>query len=482
MDKQIYPYILLIPFIGVFFLIYYLIDHHLEENGKKIKYITFTLMIIFCSIYFILANIMMFNPNADLGILYELIMRYAKTGDFINVYKAHAASDYLAIYPNNHMVFFLLAIFNRALYYLHLLKYSLYACANLSALCVSFSLINTWLISKQIFDNKKSLFIVLLVGSFVPLSLYSCYFYTDTLALPFFTGALCLYVKAIRLKDMKKSMIFMILSAIVFALGYKMKGSLAVPFLTGIIYNFIKFHWKKSLALSLCFILVFTCSLKMINMSFEYLGIYNETRAKLHEFPFEHWVNMGLRDPGGFSKEQYRFTFRLKDAKTKKIENRKLLKSTLNKKINDGSLITHLNIKTIYIWSEADYHVKKQVWVTPLNPHTFGFESYIRLSHPDARVYNLFKSGKFERKLFDIYTRCFQLMLLIMFIIGTFKTLIKPNKDERLIFQGITIGIAIFLLIWEARSRYLLSLTPAMLLLMVYSFEDLLQLIRRGHE
>jgi hypothetical protein len=217
-------------------------------------------------------------------------------------------------------------------------------------------------------------------------------------------------------------------------------------------------------------------------MSFEYLGIYNETRAKLHEFPFEHWVNMGLRDPGGFSKEQYRFTFRLKDAKTKKIENRKLLKSTLNKKINDGSLITHLNIKTIYIWSEADYHVKKQVWVTPLNPHTFGFESYIRLSHPDSRVYNLFKSGKFERKLFDIYTRCFQLMLLIMFIIGTFKTLIKPNKDERLIFQGITIGIAIFLLIWEARSRYLLSLTPAMLLLMVYSFEDLLQLIRRGHE
>ena len=37
MDKQIYPYILLIPFIGVFFLIYHLIDHHLEENGKKIK-------------------------------------------------------------------------------------------------------------------------------------------------------------------------------------------------------------------------------------------------------------------------------------------------------------------------------------------------------------------------------------------------------------------------------------------------------------
>lgn len=66
-----------------------------------------------------------------------------------------------------------------------------------------------------------------------------------------------------------------------------------------------------------------------------------------------------------------------------------------------------------------------------------------------------------------------------MLFIGTFKMFIRPTINARLIYQGITLGIALFLLIWEARSRYLLSLTPAMLMLMFYGFDDLYLLSQR---
>jgi hypothetical protein len=66
-----------------------------------------------------------------------------------------------------------------------------------------------------------------------------------------------------------------------------------------------------------------------------------------------------------------------------------------------------------------------------------------------------------------------------MMLIGAIKRILIPKVDERLIYQGITLGIALLLLIWEARSRYLLSLTPAMLMLMFYGFDDLYLLSQR---
>ena len=270
------------------------------------------------------------------------------------------------------------------------------------------------------------------------------------------------------------------ISAIVFSIGYKMKGSLGIPFLVCAVYLLLKLNWKKSIPALLCFILVFTANLKIFTKSFNYLGIVNEERLYKSEFPFEHWVAMGLVEPGGFYAPDFEHTLSLENSKVKKEECAKLVKDRINDRLKKRTMYKHIKSKKDYIWSEADYHVSLQVYEYPLNPLRFGLENYNRLVHPNSKIYNLFKKGKMENDFFITYTKCFHLTFFIMMFIGAIKRILIPKVDERLIYQEITLGIALFLLIWEARSRYLLLLTPVMLMLMFYGFDDLFQLLQNN--
>ncbi|MBP3275208.1 glycosyltransferase family 39 protein [Kandleria sp.] len=477
--QQLTPFIFVLPLMLFLFCLYYCINKYFDENEKKLKYLT-AIIIGFCIlVYFFLANKMKFYANADLECIYKIALRYAKTHDFTTAYKAVTLYDYLATYPNNHMVFFMLSIFYRILNSLNLLKYYLTASVNLSALFMSLSLIFTWLSCKEIFGYKKSLFIVILTGMFLPLTLYVSYFYTDVLALPFFTGALYLYFKAIKIEKTKKRLLLFALSTLVFSIGYKMKGSLGIPFLVCVIYLLLKWNWRKSIPAVLCLILIFTVNISIIKTGFNLLGIVNEERLYKHEFPSEHWIAMGLLDPGGFYLPDFQHTLSLKNSTIKKKECRKIISQRLNEMIDKGKVYSHLKNKTDFIWSEADYHVSLQVWEYPSDPYRYGLENFNRLVHPNSKIYNLFKKGEPANDFFMIYTKCFHLLFFVMLFIGTFKMFIRPTINARLIYQGITLGIALFLLIWEARSRYLLSLTPAMLMLMFYGFDDLYLLSQR---
>ena len=86
--------------------------------------------------------------------------------------------------------------------------------------------------------------------------------------------------------------------------------------------------------------------------------------------------------------------------------------------------------------------------------------------HPDSFLYNLLFVNNITVTLFNAYTQGVTYAFIMIVIIGS---LIKlQTKDHSLDYLRLTlIGLFIFFLLWENRSRYIFNYIPIFVLIIV---------------
>ena len=384
-------------------------------------------------------------PVTDSAVIEASARNYGMSGDMKTIYHGleERRINYFATYPNNWGVLLLLSFVYRGFYLVFGVMPKIIPTI-ITTLAIQISLIFTYLSAKLIFKDKVRPLFCLAMCLLTPMFyLYCTSFYTDILSMPFTIIGLYLFLRAIGSKKFHRFLLWITAAGVVIGLGYTMKGSVVVCIVAFAIYAFLKLGWRHCLST----VLIMVACLGIINTALEKTALALEVTDKqtLQEerVPVHHWVMMSLKGKGGFNNEDFLYTKSFKGEEAKKEANIKEIKKRI-KDYGISGLIEHENEKITATWTDGK------------------FFSNHRLSASTG------KNGvlKFVRKNlgFEIYSHLIHVVLLTLMLFSFIHGIFEKRITKTGLIRLIVFGIALFLLIWETKSRYLVNFVPIMIL------------------
>lgn len=376
-------------------------------------------------------------PGWDFGSVYLGAVELAEDGTF-----SDQSKWYFTTYPNNVAVCLFLAGFFKL--FGGLGDYiTLGVLLNIFLLVLGIGFL--FLLVLRMYGVRSAFLALLLCALFAPFYMHTPIFYTDTFALPFVTGAFLAY--ELRKKNTK----FLILTAVILALGYKTKGSLGVILIALLIHIWLqKGKAAELVKQSAMLIAPFLFMVIFLNVLPGQMSLLDAADKQKNEFPFEHWLAMGLEGSGGYNGDIYWMTASVEGKEEKTAVDRAFIREKLQEYGFSG-MCQHLKKKILFTWGDGVYFAPEKLKRDPLQ------ESPL---HPWV-LYDGAQYGKTYR-----YCSAVQLLLLGGILLSVLCNLLQKGEVKEVqAMQLAVFGLFLFLLIWETRSRYLVNFVPVFILL-----------------
>lgn len=430
------------------------------------------LLLIGCIILFIVQLYIAYNiyflSGWDAGVL-----RKAST-DLVNkqlLDSQYPFYKYFTRYPNNVFLTYIFTIIKEITIF--------FGGDNLdfSLVIVSVLLVNisAWFITKSaaiVFKNRYypilTLFIYVI---YIALSPWITIPYSDTYSIAFTTAILYFYLNRDNMNKYLAWFLILILSFI----GYLIKPTCIIVLIAIMLLELWKFIFlsnkqkikciKYLLVLLSCVMLFSTIK----NYSYSYLG-YKED--KTNEFPATHFLMMGLNPvtKGVYYEKDVSYTDSFNSKEKKIAANLDVVKKRLKKygvngyfKLLSEKLMTNYNDGT-FAWSvEGDFYSKILD-----EPNDANAQLLRDIYYYDGIYY----------KNYATYQQSIWITILFFMLIAVKKIAVMINKDSYVIALAI-IGITLFLLLFEARARYLFLYSPYYILLAVMGVQNFIAFMHR---
>lgn len=372
-----------------------------------------------------------FEPINDLKYISQIAANYVQNGTsdlYSGVVEQH--QHYLAVYPNNHMLVLIIAACYKTTYVLtgHISNL-LPTLLNIAALNLSYVFMCKC--ARLVYKPEKALVCAIRGLMFVPLITYAPFFYTDSLCMPFVTAAAYLYIKWLKREESEKGYLTLISCALLLAVGYKIKGSAVILLIAIFVDMIIKQRGfkRKLLPAGTMFLSFIAASVLICHTATAVLGLSEEELYK-YKFPVIHWVMMSADGNGGYNPKDFFFTNAVDGYDNKVVADKERL---LQKVEEQGAVgfVGHLRKKLTYTWKDGTY-----------------MSGYY---HKNSRL----MSGNF----FRVLAETLHFTLLIMMLKGYIGSIREENDElsQPFFLKICHMGLLAFLLIWEARCRYLVS-------------------------
>lgn len=460
-------------FIVVMFVIYYTYTRTLNRSMflrsvDKRLYVPLTIVTV-CAFMFVFqlaaGYLLACDPVTDVKILNGFSADFARSGNF-NLVKTDYMDHYMIKYQNNFIILFILSALYRTSYLLSG-SVSAYLPITLNAAAINASVLLTVFLSRKLFGDRKALLTLLLCVFFAPFYTYTAFYYTDSLSMPFLVGSVYLFVYAVKSEIPYKKYLFIILCGGLIFISFKLKGSIILLLIGILVYLFLKLKPKRAAIISLSLVMGFVMFGAVYNAGFNHSNIVSEGLSERYEYPYTHWLMIGLKGYGHYNQKDSEFTHSFSNKELKTKANLDKIKSRI-KKFGGSGIIKHLGKKAIWTWEDGTYYISHHIE----NPLRTNFLHSVVLQH-----------GK-KHFVFYAYSCAFQLFIILMMIVSSFKAIRNPKPDFMTLFRIIVFGAFLFFLIWETRSRYLYNLTPLFLILAVdglsYIGDNFIRLKKKG--
>ncbi len=429
----------LIFWVIIFLILFYVIDRFiLKKMSKKSK-------IVFCCIaLLVFLGLELFsyftfkvNPSWDFGAVFGSANDFVRTASF--------DVDYFTMYPNNC---FLLLIEIIAVVITGGRDIGFYL-LNIAVIFLSFLL--TILTAKKIGGIDLAVKVAIVGLLITPWYLYTPIVYSDTVGIlfPILTIYLWLDLKEGKLSPTKEKILIMEIT-ILSAIAFLIKPLAAIGFVAIIIDTFfnkvIVLNLKKIIkvlkVMSLSLLLFFAVVWMFNFVAYKYL-LKTDMPAK-NTIPYTHWIMMGLKGQfGGYNWEDKNATLQYNDYSAKKEFNIKEIKSRLSE-YGPAGYVNFLANKFEWTWADGTFFVNNKLMRFPIRGNT-------RLSN-----YIAFDKDKIYSSVATVIYASLMFIILFCIIYDVF----KQKNDVIRVMSLMCFGIALFLLIWEARSRYIYILIP----------------------
>jgi len=384
-------------------------------------------------------------PAWDFGRVQRGAWELIKNGYFVE----DSTIDYFLSIPNNFFVVIYLYRFIKMLMAVGM--HPADAVLLLNTLSLTLSILFVFLVFQKLGRPQQGLFTAMYCFIFAPMLLYASIYYTDTLSMPYVCAVLYLAVCAARGKNRWSKVIYGVLAGLSAGVGFLLKASPAIALIAIVICAFLAFG-KKSIPFSAISVAVFALVAVLWQLychSNPYLSFPKEPYHG--RLTASHYIMMGLRGNGGYSAEDHAFSSAIPTLELRKTENMRVITERVGEYGFSG-MLAHLRDKTEFTWADGGYYAPRKIAIEPVS----GSEllKYLSLdgTHYTATAAVLAAS---------------QLLLLFLLAFGACRNVLSRESeiDVNAVARLAVLGLAVFLLIWETRSRYLINFTPYLALL-----------------
>lgn len=443
-------YVAVFLFIVAFTTIVFVLKKY-EENltNKRTWIILGIFMFVMAVVLVIVGYKLRCNPVTDLKVINQVAKNFAVNGSFAHAYNGlpKGNADYLARYPNNNCIAMLLAFYYRAVY-LILGYIPLYAPVLLNTVAIFAAVIFTILIAKKIGGNLMAVITAILCLIFLPFYTYTPYFYTDSLTLPFVTGTIFIFICATKMEKRVQRYILMFVCGALLLVGFRLKGSVIIVLVAIFTYIILSMNLKRACCMILVLLVGFGSTFVGYNALLKSQNITTEKISYKEEFPLTHWVMLGLNKKMGYVDDDRKLTSRYDGKDAKMQANIKEIKKRLEN-FGAAGLAVHFSNKAVFAWNDGTYYIENHIY-EPIESNVL--HEFVL----DDGVYH---------NQFLIYSNGFHFFMLLMIICSLIKGIKKPKIDYQTLIKGVIFGIFVFFLIWETRSRYIMNITPLLLII-----------------
>lgn len=429
--------------------LYWLITKSKLQVGRFGKKEILILFLIFICIQLILGISLRVKPSWDFGFVYDEAVRLTETGNWTITNKS-----YFLMYPNNQFYLVTLTCIFKFFSFFHITNYVVLGIL-VNIVFVDLSLWVLFLCMKKLWGYKIAVFGLILSFLCNAYITYLPIFYTDTFPLLFTNISLLLYIVIMKEKDIRKCAGYMILLVISCMIGFEYKATVIIVFIAIVLHMFFLLPSKKGLFLILLGCIGFAGSAKLYSFAFDQSNLLDATQQDRYNYPYSHWLMMGLKTPGGYNEKDFYYTKSFITKQEKTDANLKVINQRLSDMGGIG-VIQHLAKKINYTWSDGTYFSSKLVERKPL---TKGI------------VRNVFaKGGKYE-SVFNIYADGMHYAILVLMVVSGIYGLYQMKKTKQMDFISCIrlaiYGLFVFLLIWESKSKYLVNFLPLLYLVAI---------------
>ncbi|TGA98475.1 hypothetical protein E4665_08105 [Sporolactobacillus shoreae] len=374
------------------------------------------------------------HPSWDFGVVVRSARLLSEGGHI---------DPYFENYPNNLLIVVILALIGKLIFP----SLAVYVALNIFVITLSEFLIGR--ITARLLGKPAGILSLLASVLFFPYIFYAPIVYTDTLSLFFILLPLALFIR----KDggLREDFHILFVVSVILALGVLLKGLMIVFVIAFSLTMFLFFRkWKK--VYFFLPIIIFLLVQSIFNFCIFGSGIANRQLTGQFKFPVTHWLLMGQNQPhyGKYLLSDVLHTQQLLETHSRG-EVSQIELGELRKRISEKGWLGNVRFlieKNAETWSDGTYYALNVLKRKPAVPDHFDALAH----HPLGW-------------LTQGYARV-QLLVLLAGILLAAIPYLRRQPSAFVIFSMLAlIGFFLFLNIWETRSRYLVSLTPVLIIL-----------------
>lgn len=378
----------------------------------------------------------------DFGVVFSAAQQYAQSGVL--------PGDYFSQFHNNAPMYLVLVALCKALGALGV-RDVMPAALVCNTLCVNLSLLALYRVLRRLYGVKNALFG--LAGSFLFLAflLYGPIVYTDTVTLPFPIGALALWLAA-RDRPVGAGRTLRCAGAgLLAAAGAWLKITVAIALVAAVLDALLSAGVRRGWKAAGCMVLSFAAlygALSFAALHSPWLPAYDRDKA----IPWEHWVMMGLSGDGGYNDDDYKLTLTGQDyAERAEIDRAEIDRAEIARRVEQmgpGGLLSHGADKLSYIFGDGLYYAPVKLDIGSVHKGN-PLQAYF--------IQGMQHTGR------AVYAGLGVQAALLAGLAAAGARAARRGDHRAAVLRVAVLGLALFLLLWEARSRYLVNFLPVML-------------------
>ncbi len=396
-----------------------------------------------------------------LYVSYRLRLTFgADTWDFARIHTdAYAAASgegeiplaYYVKYQNNQLLLLILSLLAKLLFWLdpHTTTGLFHQCA-MALNCVSIlaAVLLTFFAVKHERGAHFAFLGGLMLLFYTPLWLYTPIYYTDTMGLPLIVLPLFLYTR-LRAGRTVRNIVLFALIGIVAAVGMKMKVSIvfiliAISLCT-LLFDRLRGKWYLVPIGVVCLLLTSFALQAGIDKTMR----LTEKDYDTYSFPYSHWVMMSFGKSGGYDAELVKYTASFYTMEDKKEAVAEKTKELLEERGFAGT-VRHIFVTKV-----------RRTWGNGTLSATYYLDNE---PVENGVLQQLFTpSGKYFRTAYyGIET--VHLLFLFFIVLSGMHLFRHPRGGVLTIMRVNVFGLLLFLLVWECNARYLVHISPFLIM------------------
>ncbi len=422
-----------------------------EERLARIAGVTRpAFLLLLLAVHLLMGYLMEYTPMGDNHMLYDGPATLARLGNF-------GGDDYdlyLARYSNQWGFFLMVTGFFKLLLALGI-ENRFYALVVVQAALYALAMYSLLRMARNRFGVRAELMLTLLLALCLPLWLAAAVLYTDTFSLPFVVFALIFALRVPEQKHMSGVLLSAFLCGLMAFIGCQIKMTVAIVLMAAVIVWALTMRFPRALAAALlsgAIVIGGTQAVHRVMTTF----VLDPAMVEQNHTPTIHWVMMSIPtadNPYGGYAGDYGITWGMQEAGATKAEVMDSIYARMKDRIYTLRYPNRLALavlrKNANSQGDGSFGMTEMLDDGPVRPN--GISEFVLESGRFYPLYAAICSGVWFAML-----ACAALQVFAD---------IRRRDMRRVIPIIALLGMQLFLLIWEARSRYMFSFVPAALLL-----------------